>query len=81
MDSALSEYFVPIYGISCSNYERLCEFEIMSRGYFLQLIDKPIREKVERGETGNVFLGFKYLSHFLRAGVNWHGRKQVSLKS
>lgn len=68
MDSALSEYFVPIYGISCSNYERLGEFEIMSRGYFLQLIDKPIREKVERGESGNVFLGFNVSKSFSKGG-------------
>ena len=64
---SLCSYFVPIYGISCSNYAKLGEFEIMSREHFLRLIqDRTIREKFSRLEHGDVFLGYKYIETIYR---------------
>ena len=52
-------YFVPIYGISCSSYAKLGEFEIISKKYFLELIqNRAIRENISRLEQGDVFLGY-----------------------
>ena len=78
---SLCSYFVPIYGISCSNYAKLGEFEIMSREHFLRLIqDRTIREKFSRLEHGDVFLGYNISKPFTDGGGELARQKAADFK-
>lgn len=78
---SLCSYFVPIYGISCSNYAKLGEFEIMSREHFLRLIqDRTIREKISRLEHGDVFLGYNISKPFTDGGGELARQKAADFK-